>query len=109
MSKKQTSFDRIMAVVAAKYQETHRTEKGAKVWLAAGLGITKQGLNRCQQLGRFPDGYVHKISQFTGIPVQQLQGDLTDSIAELSRKWRLSIRETEVELMCIGMDHLNRK
>lgn len=98
-----------MEAVSTRYREEHGTDVGVQTWLAHGLGITKQALTRFRSGGRFPDGYLAKISKFTGIPVPTLQGDPTAEVVELSRKWRLSVRDTETALIRVGLDHLNRK
>ncbi len=98
-----------MGAVIARYEVEHGTAVGSGVWLAGGLNVTKQALTRFRNQGRFPDGYLAKISKFTGIPVPTLQGDPTAEVVELSRKWRLSVRETEVALIRVGLDHINRK
>lgn len=109
MAKKQTSFERVMAVVTAKYRDQHGTDIGVVTWLAKGIGIQKQALTNFKNRGRFADGYLAKISKFTGIPVPALQGDVTDEVVDLSRKWRLSVREAEVALIRVGLDHLRSK
>ncbi len=109
MAKKQTSFGRVMSAVVANYADIHGTSVGCGVWLAGGLKVTKQALTRFRKQGRFPDGYLAKISKFTGIAVPLLQGDPTAEVVDLSRKWRLSVRETEVALIRVGLDHLQRK
>ncbi len=107
MAKKQTSFERVMAAVTAKYRAERGTDVGVLAWLAKGLGGPRQAMTNFKNRGRFPDGYLAKISKFTGIPVPTLQGDPTDEIVALSRKWRLSVRETEIALIRVGLDHIN--
>jgi hypothetical protein len=109
MAKKQTSFERVIYAVVAKFEAEHGTVNGAMTWLANGVGVSKQAINQAKTKGRFPDGYLAKISKFTGIPVPTLQGDPTDEVVELSRRWRISVRDTEVALIRIGLDHANRK
>lgn len=98
-----------MAVVTARYREDHGTEVGVVTWLAKGIGIQKQALTNFKNRGRFADGYLAKISKFTGISVPELQGDVTDEVCELSRKWRLSVRDAEIALIRVGLDHLRSK
>lgn len=109
MAKKQTSFERIMAAVVAKYRQDNGTDVGALTWLAGGLGIKKQALTTFKKHGRFPAGYLAKISKFTGIPVADLQGDIAAEVVDLSRKWRMSVRDTEIALIRAGLDTFNRK
>lgn len=109
MSKKQTSFDRVMAAVSEQYRAKHGTVIGVKTWLAGRLGVSKQNLNQFENRGRFPDGYMAKISKITGIPVPAMLGDFTDDVIVLSRKWRVSVREAELALIRIGLDNLDRK
>jgi hypothetical protein len=109
MARKQTSFERVMAAVAAKYRAERGTDLGVSTWLAKGIGAQRQAMTNFKNRGRFPDGYLAKISKFTGIPVPTLQGDPTDEVVELSRKWRISVRDTEIALIRIGLDHANRK
>jgi len=109
MAKKQTNFERVMAAVAAKYREERGTEVGVMTWLATGIGVQKQAMTNFKNRGRFPDGYLAKISKFTKIPVPELQGDPTDEIVDLSRRWRMSVRDTEIALIRVGLDHTIRK
>lgn len=97
-----------MSAVEEKYFAEHGTVTGAKSWLAEGLGTTRQNLDRIRKTGRFPAGYLEKIAQFTGLRVPQLLGDPADFVADLSRKWRVSIREAELILIWIALDHLDR-
>lgn len=109
MARKQTSFERVMVAVTAAYQEKRGTDVGVLTWLAKGIGAHKQAITAFRKRGRFADGYLAKISKFTGIPVPVLQGDPTGEVVELSRRWRLSVRDTEVALIRIGLDHAHRK
>lgn len=109
MKAKQSSFDRVMAVVAGQFQKKHGTVIGVKTWLAGRLGVSKQNLAQFERRGRFPDGYMAKISKLTGIPVRAMLGDFTDDVIDLSRKWRVSVRDAELTLISIGLDHHDKK
>lgn len=109
MVKKQTSFERVMAAVSEQYRAEHGTVIGVKTWLAGKLGVSKQNLDQFGKRGRFPDGYLAKISKLTGISVAEMLGDVTDDVVGLSRKWRVSVRDAELVLIRIGLDHADKK
>lgn len=109
MVKKLTSFDRVMAAVSEQYVAKRGTVTGVKTWLAGRLGVSKQNLHQFEKRGRFPDGYMAKISKITGIPVPAMLGDFTGDVIVLSRKWRVSVREAELTLIRIGLDHVSYK
>jgi hypothetical protein len=109
MVKKPTSFEMVMAAVLPKYREKTGHDDGVQTWLAGGLGITKQAMTGFKDRGRFPTKYLREISKFTGVPMTQMQPILTEEVLDLSRKMRLSVRDTELQLICIGLDNINRK
>lgn len=106
--KKPTSFEAIMALVILKYREKTGKDDGVLTWLADGLGVTKQAMTGFKDRGRFPTKYFRKISEFTGIPVLDLQPVLTEEVMEVARSMRWSVRDAELHLICIGLDNLNR-
>lgn len=102
MPPKTTSFDRVIGIVLPR-MGWNLTR------LAAELGITKQALTNFRNRGRFPTSYLSEISRLTKIPIAEFQPIISDEIADLSRKWRLSIADTETRLICLGIDNANRK
>lgn len=109
MKAKPSSFDRVMAIVTPHYQRKMGRETGVMTWLAAGIGMPKQGVTNCKARGRFPTKTIKEISKFTKIPMSEFQPVMTDEVLELSRKMRLSVRDTELMLICVGLDNVNRR
>lgn len=109
MAKKQSSFEMVMALVLPRYRELSGHNEGVMTWLAGGLRVTKQAMTGFRNRGRFPSKYLLEISALADIPMAELQPILDAEIAQASRQWRTSLRETELRLICIGLDNLNRK
>lgn len=98
MPQKETSFDRVIAIVRDRSGLSQNA-------LAGKLGVTKQTLTGFKSRGRFPTKTIRKISNVTKIPIAEFQPIITDEINELSRKLRLSIADTQTLLICIGLDN----
>jgi len=98
-----------MALVVPRHKAITGQSDGVQTWLAEGLGITKQALTGFKDRGRFPTKYLRKISEFAGVPMSAMQPILTEEVLSVSRKWRMSVRDTELGLICIGLDNLNRR
>ncbi len=109
MTEKTTSFDKVMTIVATYYARLNGDDVGMLTWLAGGIGITRQAVNGFKERGRFPTKYLMEISKFTGIPMGRFDTILAEEVLALSRKWRMSIRDTEEALIHIGLDNTNRK
>lgn len=109
MVKKPTSFETVMALVVPKYRERTGRDDGGQIWLAKGLGVTKQAMTGFKARGRFPTKYLREISKFAGIPMSEMEPILTEEVLDVSRKQRCSVREAELGLICIGLDNINRK
>jgi hypothetical protein len=98
-----------MALVEPKFRAATGRQIGAMTWLAEGIGVQKQALANCKVRGRMPTKYLRKISAFTGIPMAEFQPILTEEVLAASREMRLSVKETESALICIGLDNLNMR
>lgn len=106
MAKKENAFERVMRLVEAYHRQQFQRSNGAKTWIAAELGVTKQALVTFQKQGRFPKGYIHRIAALLGTNVEVLMGDFSGDVEALAKKWKLSYRDAELILIRAGLDVL---
>lgn len=100
----ETDFDRVMRWVATHHRIQYGAERGAKTWLSGQLGVSKQAITEFAKQGRFPHGYLHKISSLTSVPVSNLTGNMAPEVRELAKRWNMQVRDVELILIRAGLD-----
>jgi hypothetical protein len=96
-----------MRLVEAYHKKRYGLPRGAKTWIANELGVSKQAITEFRNQGRFPNGYLPRIAQITGIDVEWLMGDSRGEVAAFAKRWNMSIRDAELVLIRAGLDNLS--
>ena len=104
MAKNPVGYDLVIATVGSIIEK----KWGAKSWLAHQIGVSRQLMDAFRRRGGFPEKYVPKICEVTGLEPDQVRSDIDFELKQYASKRRISVKEARQILLRIGVEQVKR-